>query len=138
MGEFMQTDKFRRISAGRRMLLAAGAVALALGGLAGAAAAQDYASAKAAGQIGEKMDGYVAVVGSGSPALRKIVDDINIKRKAVYARKAQEQHATVEEYAFTSGCLLIAKTKPGEKYQAPDGTWKTRTSAPPLRDSRCP
>ena len=142
MGEFMQTNNFRRISGripmGHRMLLAAGAAALALGGLAATAVAQDYASAKAAGQIGEKMDGYVAVVGSGSPALRKIVDDINIKRKAVYAGKAQEQHATVEEYAFTSGCLLIAKTKPGEKYQAPDGSWKTRTSAPPLRDSRCP
>jgi len=44
----------------------------------------------------------------------------------------------VEEYAFTSGCLLISKTNPGEKYQAPDGSWQTRTSAPPLRDARCP
>ena len=26
----------------------------------------------------------------------------------------------------------------GEKYQAPDGSWQTRTSAPPQRDSRCP
>ncbi|MCB2075589.1 MAG: YdbL family protein [Novosphingobium sp.] len=125
----MKTDKFRRLA------IAAGAIALAA---AGAAIAADYNSAKAAGQIGEKMDGYVAVVGSGSAELRKIVDDINIKRKAVYAEKAQAQHATVEEYAFTSGCLLIAKTKPGEKYQAPDGSWQTRTSAPPLRDARCP
>jgi hypothetical protein len=43
--------------------------------------------------------------------------------------KAQAQHATIEEYAFTTGCLLIAQTTPGEKYQAPDGAWKTRTSA---------
>ena len=132
MGEFMQTDKFRRF------VLSAGAVALALGGLAGPAFAEDYSSAKAAGLIGEKMDGYVGVVGNGTPDLRRIVNDINIKRKAIYSQKAQAQHATVEEYAFTSGCLLIAKTKPGEKYEAPDGSWKTRTSAPPLRDSRCP
>jgi len=125
----MKTETFRRL------VVAAGAAALALGG---AVFAADYNSAKAAGQIGEKMDGYVAVVGAGTPELRKIVDDINIKRKAVYAQKAQAQHATVEEYAFTSGCLLIAKTQPGEKYQAPDGSWQTRTSAPPLRDSRCP
>ncbi len=131
----MQTPKFRRF------ILAAGVAALAVGGLSGAAWAQRdpaYASARAAGEIGEKMDGYLGVVGSGSAQLRAIVDDLNIKRKAVYAQKAQAQHATVEEYAFTSGCLLISQTRPGEKYQAPDGSWQTRTSAPPLRDARCP
>jgi uncharacterized protein YdbL (DUF1318 family) len=97
-----------------------------------------YAAARASGQVGEKMDGYLAAVGAGSPALRAMVDDLNIKRRAVYSQKAQAQHATVEEYAFTSGCLLIAQTAAGEKYQAPDGSWQTRTSAPPRRDSRCP
>lgn len=104
----------------------------------GAALAQDYASAKAAGLIGEKPDGYVAVVGAGTAELRRIVDDINIKRKAVYADKAQAQHATVEEYAFTTGCRLIAQAQPGEKYQAPDGAWKTRGAAAAERDPRCP
>lgn len=97
-----------------------------------------YAAAREAGQVGEKMDGYLGIVGSGTPQLRAVVDDLNIKRRAVYSQKAQAQHATIEEYAFTSGCLLIAQTKPGEKYQAPDGSWQTRTSAPPRRDSRCP
>lgn len=97
-----------------------------------------YAAARAAGQVGEKMDGYLGIVGGGTPALRAMVDDLNIKRRAVYSQKAQAQHATVEEYAFTSGCLLIAQTSPGEKYQAPDGSWQTRTSAPPQRDPRCP
>ena len=58
--------------------------------------------------------------------------------RAVYAEKAAAAHATVEEYALTSGCLLISQTQPGEKYQGPDGSWQTRTSSPPLRDSRCP
>jgi len=97
-----------------------------------------YAAARAAGQVGEKMDGYLGVVGAGSGELRAMVNDLNIKRKAVYAQQAQAQHATVEEYAFTSGCLAIARTAPGEKYQAPDGSWATRTSAPPQRDPRCP
>ena len=125
----------------RRIALTAAAFALALGGLTGAALAQRdpaYAAARSGGQIGEKMDGYLGVVGAGTQALRDIVDDLNIKRKAVYAEKAQAQHATVEEYAFTSGCLLIAQTSPGEKYQAPGGAWATRTSAPPQRDARCP
>ncbi|BEV00669.1 YdbL family protein [Novosphingobium olei] len=97
-----------------------------------------YAAARAAGQVGEKMDGYLGYVVSPSAALRAVVEDINIKRKAVYADKAKANSATVEEYALTSGCLLIAQTKPGEKYQAPDGSWQTRTAAPPLRDARCP
>ena len=97
-----------------------------------------YAAARTSGQVGEKMDGYLGLVTAGTQALRDMVDDLNIKRKAVYAQKAQAQHATVEEYAFTSGCLLIAQTVPGEKYQASDGTWQTRTSAAPQRDPRCP
>jgi uncharacterized protein YdbL (DUF1318 family) len=122
--------------------VALGAALLGLTAAAGVAQAQArdpaYAAARAAGQVGEKMDGYLGVVGGGSEALRKMVDDLNIKRRAVYSQKAQAQHATVEEYAFTSGCLLIAQTTPGEKYQAPDGSWQTRGSGAPRRDSRCP
>jgi hypothetical protein len=70
--------------------------------------------------------------------VKRVVEDLNIKRKAVYAQQAQAQHATVEEYAFTSGCLAIARTVPGEKYQAPDGSWQTRGSGAPQRDARCP
>ena len=96
-----------------------------------------YAAARAAGEVGERIDGYLGVVGS-NPALHRLVEDINIKRKAFYAEKAQGQHATVEDYAFATGCGLIAKTTPGEKYQAPDGSWHSRGDGPLLRDPRCP
>ena len=124
-------------------LLARAALALTLGGLvlAGPALAQRdpaYAAARAAGQVGEKMDGYLGFVAPVGGELKALVEDLNIKRKAVYAQQAQAQHATLEEYAFTAGCLAIARTAPGEKYQAPDGSWATRTSAPPQRDARCP
>lgn len=123
-----------------RPLAALAAAAMAMTSLAGPAMARDaaYAQARAAGQIGEKMDGYLGITGAGTPALRAMVDDLNIKRKAVYAEKAKAQRATIEEYAFTSGCVLIAQTVPGEKYQAPGGSWKTRTASPPDRDPRCP
>jgi uncharacterized protein YdbL (DUF1318 family) len=97
-----------------------------------------YAAARASGQVGEQGDGYLGMVGAGTPALHHIVEDINIRRKAVYSERAQAQHATVEEYAFTTGCLLIAQTEPGEKYRAPSGVWETRGAGPPQRDSRCP
>ena len=121
--------------------LAAGAVALALTGLVGTALAQRdpaYEAARSAGKVGEKMDGYLGIVGASTPDVDKMVKDINIKRRAVYAQKAQAANATLEEYALTAGCLAIARTSPGEKYQAPDGSWQTRGSGPPQRDSRCP
>jgi uncharacterized protein YdbL (DUF1318 family) len=127
----------------RTGIAAVAATALALGAvLPGAALAQArdpaYAAARSGGQVGEKMDGYLGYVVPPSASLRAVVEDINIKRKAVYAEKAQANKATVEEYALTSGCLLINQTKPGEKYQAPDGSWQTRGAGAPLRDSRCP
>ena len=116
--------------------------ALAVAGMIPAAAQAQrdpaYAAARAAGQVGEKVDGYLGYVTPPSPALKAVIDELNIKRKAVYAEKAAAAKATVEEYALTSGCLLISQTRPGEKYQGPDGSWQTRTSSPPLRDSRCP
>jgi uncharacterized protein YdbL (DUF1318 family) len=99
-----------------------------------------YQAARAAGQVGEKMDGYLGIVSGGGSALQAMVADINIKRRALYSQRAQAANppVTLEEYALTAGCIAIAKTDVGEKYQAPDGSWQTRTAAPPLRDSRCP
>lgn len=97
-----------------------------------------YAAARASGQVGEKVDGYLGYVSPPGPALKAVIDELNIKRKAIYADKAAANKATVEEYALTSGCLLISQTVPSEKYQGPDGSWQTRTAGPPLRDSRCP
>ena len=96
-----------------------------------------YAAARANGQIGEMMDGYLGVVGASNPELQRLVNDINIKRRAVYAERAQQNNATLEEYAISAGCQLILNTVPGEKYQAPDGSWQTRTSDDPRRDPRC-
>ncbi|GGD54013.1 DUF1318 domain-containing protein [Erythrobacter arachoides] len=97
-----------------------------------------YAAARSAGQVGEKMDGYLGIVGAATPALRAMVDDINIRRRAVYAQQAQANNATLEEYAFTAGCLAIQRTSPGEMYQAPNGSWVQRGSGPAQRDPRCP
>lgn len=120
-----------------KLLIAA--TGLVLAGLSTAAVAQRdpaYQAARSAGQIGELPDGYLGVVGAGTPELRALVNSINIQRKAKYTQSAAAG-ATVEQMAFTSGCNLILKTAPGEKYQTPAGEWKTRTAAAPERDPRC-
>jgi uncharacterized protein YdbL (DUF1318 family) len=128
------------ISRNRRLFLGLSAAALALGAAGSAMAQRDpaYAAARSAGQVGEKTDGYLGFPSAPGASLRSMVEDLNIKRRAVYSEKAQAAGATVEEYAFTSGCRLIAQTAPGEKYEGPAGSWLTRSSAPPQRDARCP
>lgn len=123
---------------GKQIVMMAAAVVLA--GVSGVALAQRdpaYAAARAAGQVGEQPDGYLGVVGAGSADLRALVSNINIQRKSAYTQKAQASGATVEQLAFTSGCNLIAQTRPGEKYKTPDGAWETRGNGPAQRDSRC-
>jgi uncharacterized protein YdbL (DUF1318 family) len=97
-----------------------------------------YQAARSSGQVGEQTDGYLGVVGSQPKAIKDLVDDINIKRRANYTQNAQSHASTVQEWAFTQGCLLIRNTAPGEKYQAPDGSWQTRTSAQPQLSTKCP
>ncbi len=125
----------------RKIVMTAIAASLGIVAISTAAHAQRdpaYQSARAQGLIGEKPDGYLGFVLSPSAAIKAMVDDINIKRKAFYIRKAGENNATPQDFAFTTGCDAIARTSAGEKYQSPSGEWLTRTSAPPVRDARCP
>ena len=96
-----------------------------------------YEAARSAGQIGEQPDGYLGFVSTPTPAVRDMVNDINIKRKAAYTSGAPAG-STIAQFAFITGCNLIAKTKPGEKYKAPDGRWLTRDGGAPERDPNCP
>lgn len=118
------------------------AAVLAFSGIAaGSALAQRdpaYQAAREAGQVGEQPDGYLGHATAPTPEIRALVLDLNIKRKDAYTRSAAETGSTVEQFAFTTGCNLILRTKPGEKYQAPDGRWLTRGSGPPILDPRCP
>lgn len=116
----------------------AGLMAVTFAGPASAQRDPAYQQARASGAIGEQTDGYLGFVKSPTPAIKAMVDDINIKRKAAYTQQARANGATVEQFAFTTACRLIAQTEPNEKYQAPDGSWQTRGSSPPIRDSRCP
>ena len=96
-----------------------------------------YQAARSAGQVGEQTDGYLGAVGSQPGAITALVNSINIQRKALYTTKSAQEGSTVQEFAFTTGCNLILKTVPGEKYQLPGGGWATRTAAAPTRDPRC-
>lgn len=124
----------------RSSILVRLAAIAALGAIATPALADrdpEYAKARAEGRVGEQPDGYLGVV-PGNSDLQDLVNEINIKRRNLYATKAKENNATLEAYALTAGCQAIARTVAGEKYRAPDGSWQTRTADAPIRDPRCP
>lgn len=124
-------------SIGKLALAAALGLALATPAAALYQRSPEYAAARANGQVGEKPDGYLGVVGSQPKEIEDLVSDLNIKRRANYTAKAQEKNVTLQEYAFAQGCELIARTKAGERYQAPNGTWQTSTGSDQIRDPRC-
>ena len=95
-----------------------------------------YQAAREQGLVGEQPDGYLGIVGTPTPELRALVNDINIQRKREYTNQAAAS-STVQQMAFVTGCNLILRTAPGEKYRTPDGRWLTRGAEPPVRDPRC-
>ncbi len=96
-----------------------------------------YQAARAAGLIGEKSDGYLGFVVTPTAEIKAMVEDLNIKRKAIYTQGAQREGVTVQLFAQRNACNLIATTAMGEKYMGPDNIWRTRNNEPPVRDPTC-
>jgi uncharacterized protein YdbL (DUF1318 family) len=101
----------------RRWILAA----LALVFLAFAAPAAEAQSSRpldaprAAGQVGERYDGYAVVRGSVPADVAQLVDRVNAERKTVYEQRAAADKAPVD---------AVGKIYAKEIMQsAPSGTW---------------
>ncbi len=94
------------------------------------AQADESASLRASGSVGEQSDGYLGVVGQGSSGVRDQVNAINIKRRALYTDLARQRGVTIQEVGVAIGCKLLAnKVGQGESYRLPDGEWRKRQGA---------
>lgn len=81
-------------------------------------------AAKVAGEVGERPDGYLGLVdGSVEPAVRRRVDEVNARRRALYQRLASEKGVTVEQVGFLTGEKQIAGTPSGQFYMTASGSW---------------
>lgn len=79
---------------------------------------------KAAGLIGEQADGYVGLVTQNVPAdVRRLVDDVNAKRRAGYQQIAAKQGTPVSEVEKVGGKTAIEKTLPGNYVRDLNGNW---------------
>jgi uncharacterized protein len=108
----------------RLILLIAGAVMLATPGT-----AQESVSimqARGAGLIGERFDGYLGFVTTPNEALRRQVNSINIRRRALYANLARRKGVSTEEVGITATCTLFARIPVGGYYLTSDRGWLRR------------
>ena len=104
--------------------------ALALG-ITAPALAQDAAigTAQAAGTVGEQADGYLGLHGAPSADVRARVEQINIKRRAVYTDLAQKKGVSVTEVAGATACQILDSVGEGQWYRDTGGTWRQRRGA---------
>ncbi len=113
----------------RALTLAVAGAGLALGAMVTTApvAAQISGSilaARQAGQIGERFDGYLGLVVTPPDALRRQVESINIRRRALYSTLASRRGVSPREVGITAGCRLLAGVGAGESYMLGDGVWR--------------
>ncbi len=106
----------------RILLIATGALALPAAPAAAQSAAIDRAIA--AGQVGERYDGYMAALGDAPTDVRRQVSGINIRRRNLYIALAGRRNVTPELVGMATGCQLLAQLAPGEAYMLKDGAWR--------------
>ncbi len=91
------------------------------------ASAEDLDAAKAAGWVGERPDGYLGVVGdSAPPEAKKLVTDVNARRKLKYAEIAKENGTSIDAVAALMGEKLIERTPPGQYVMGVDVRWQKK------------
>lgn len=86
--------------------------------------------ARDAGLVGEQADGYLGFPKANPSAdLKARVDQINIKRKAIYTDLSGKRGVTVNEVGAATACQLLAsRVEPGEFYRDEAGNWRQRAA----------
>ena len=92
--------------------------------LAVAAHADALGDARAAGQVGERPDGYIdSVTPNPTPEIRNLVDQVNAVRRSAYQRIGGEKGVPAEEVGALAAEQAINKLQPGMYYMNSSGQW---------------
>jgi hypothetical protein len=90
------------------------------------------AAAIAAGEVGERFDGYMGFVGEPSAALRPQVNAINLRRRNLYIELATRRNVTADVVGLATACTLLAQVPVGEAYMLNDRVWRRHSSGEPV------
>ena len=92
-----------------------------------AIAASPLTQPKADGLIGEQANGYIGLVTGNVPAdIKKLVKDVNAKRKAGYQKIAAKQGTSLAEVERVGGNTAIDKTLKGNYIRDASGAWRKK------------
>lgn len=81
--------------------------------------------AKAAGKVGEKLNGYLGAVVSDAE-VNALVTEVNAKRKDAYARIAKANKLAVAQVEKVAAEKAINKTPAGQFIETSPGQWKKK------------
>ena len=91
------------------------------------AVASELTKPKADGLIGEQANGYVGLVTQDVPAdIRRLVDEVNARRKAGYQRIADREGTALSEVEKVGGKTAFEKTLKGNYIRDASGTWRKK------------
>ena len=92
-----------------------------------ASAASPLTQPKADGLIGEQSNGYIGLVTQNVPAnIKKLVNDVNARRKTGYQKIAAEQGTGLSEVERVGGNTAIQKTLKGNYVRDTNGVWRKK------------
>lgn len=118
------SPRSRALGRGLRVALL---VFLVLGAAQSASAQEMLRAAKNAQQVGEKLDGFLAVVDKSAPAkVKKMVENTNSLRKNRYQKVASMRGATLESVGKQAAEILFERAVAGDLLESAGGKWKKK------------
>ena len=85
-------------------------------------------AAKAAGQVGERYDGYLGYASYLPANTRREVDAVNIRRRSHYSNLAAAKGVTPQDVGITAGCITLRSVEVGQAYLLADNVWRRRAA----------
>jgi len=85
-------------------------------------------AAKAAGQVGERYDGYIGFASYLPADTRRQVEAVNIRRRSHYANLAAARGVSPQDVGITAGCVTLRSVQVGEAYLLADNRWRRRAA----------
>lgn len=92
----------------------------------GTAQADALDNALRAGTVGETTRGYIAPIGSPSPAITRLVNDINSRRRAQYQTIAKRNNISLGQVEALAGKRIIERAPGGTYVQDNGGSWRRK------------
>jgi hypothetical protein len=82
---------------------------------------------RAAGQVGERYDGYAVLRDSNAPqSVKSLVSQTNAQRKALYEKRAKEDKVPVEAIGKIYAQQIINSAPKGTYFLSQSGQWTRR------------